>query len=109
MSENKKENVNETATLKDGGHVYLKCSSCRKELVDIWITRPDEPFQWKFKAHCCYCGDESFAHEIKGGFHISGMAKPKPDDPEEEFPEVIVEDFAPVKDYLLIRTKKNKR
>jgi hypothetical protein len=71
--------VREPKGLEDGGHVIIKCSSCKRPLVDIWCTRPDridprtnQPFLWKFVAHCCYCGGKSYPTEVKGGLHIGG-------------------------------------
>jgi hypothetical protein len=65
--------------LQDGGHVIIRCSGCNKPLVDIWRTRPNQidprtnkPFEWKFIAECCYCGDKSYLTTVLGGFHIGG-------------------------------------
>ena len=61
--------------LKDGNKITLKCSSCNKKLVNIWITRPDESYVWKIRAKCCYCDDHSFDLEVKGGFHFGGYCE----------------------------------
>lgn len=65
----------ETYGLVDGGHIILKCSNCRKELVDILITRPHETSRWNVVAKCCFCGDRSKFTEVRGGFaylHVEG-------------------------------------
>lgn len=75
--------------LKDGGHVILKCSNCRAELADCWITRPNERdsktgelVKWQVKATCPYCPlsksgkpEGSFIKEIQGGFHPGRIGK----------------------------------
>lgn len=58
---------------KDGGHIILNCSNCGKPLVDIWITVPKLDVVNYVRAECCYCGDFSFIHTIKGGFRYSGI------------------------------------
>jgi len=68
---------------QDGGHVILECSSCNKPLVDVWSVQPDQPFEWKVKAKCCYCGDSSFQKEVKGLFRYSGAQKPSDTDAED--------------------------
>jgi len=54
--------------LVEHSHTILKCSSCRRQLIDVCVVKPDEPFTWHIKAECPFCGDASFASEIKGGF-----------------------------------------
>lgn len=68
----------------DGGHVYLKCSNCRALLVDVFRTRPHEPEVWDLRAACCWCGDNSFRTQVKGGFHVGGIAIAKADEPDED-------------------------
>jgi hypothetical protein len=63
------------AGLVDGGHVILKCSNCDKPLVDVLITRPNDPFEWKVVAKCCYCGDKSVEHTIKGRFAPNAIVR----------------------------------
>lgn len=55
--------------LKDGGHTIIECSACGAPLVDIWVTRPDEDYDWSLEANCPHCGDHSFVVEVHGGFH----------------------------------------
>jgi len=68
--------------LKDGGHVILSCSACGEPLVDVWITKADavnpqtrQPFKWKVKAKCCYCGDASFVQEVVGRIAVGPAGK----------------------------------
>jgi hypothetical protein len=79
------------AGLKDGGHVYLSCSNCRALLVDIYITRPHEPHAWKCQATCPWCKPDedgnpetSFPVDVRGGFHVAGVAVAKADEPDED-------------------------
>lgn len=74
-----KERVN--VGLKDCGHIPLECSNCNKMLADIWVTYTNKDFQWKVKAKCCYCGDESFEKEVVGVFVVGCHAVPHPDFP----------------------------
>ncbi len=76
--------------LRDGGHTIIKCSNCGKELVDVFITKPDaidpltgKKFVTKLIAKCCYCGDSSFITEVEGRFHLGGIGIPKIDDEEQ--------------------------
>jgi hypothetical protein len=99
----------EEVGLQDGGHVILKCSACRKSLVDVWVTRPEDKFTWTFQATCGYCGDKSFEKEITGGFHVGGYCKKlNKDDPEEERPDLVIEDMYPDGNKMIIVTKVNK-
>lgn len=95
-----------SAGLKDGGHVYLKCSSCLAVLMDIWVTRPHEKEIWKVRASCPFCGDKSFVEEIKGGFHQGGYGKVKEDDAESDFPSTAVTDISVVGDTFFFTVKK---
>ena len=65
---------------QDGGHVILECSSCRVPLVDIFVIQPDQNFDWKCRAKCCYCGDSSFEKDVHGLFRYSGAQKPREND-----------------------------
>lgn len=56
--------------LVEHSHNILKCSCCARKLVDICVTRPNEPEVWLVKCYCPYCDDYSFEAEIKGGFII---------------------------------------
>jgi hypothetical protein len=103
--------------LSDGGHVIIRCSNCKKPLVDIWRTRPNEkdprtgkPFEWKFIAGCCYCGDKSYIHTILGGFHIGGYGI-NTNDANEAYEKTSIEPPEPMKgreDVLFIKTSKYK-
>lgn len=77
----------EVQGLKDGGHKVISCSSCRKPLVDVWITRPLEDFSQKVIATCPYCQDRSFLETIEGGFHIGGFEN-----------KTVIADFVPQED-----------
>jgi len=62
--------------VEDGGHVILSCPNCKRDLVDIFITRPNEklgrkPLIQKVRALCGFCGDKSYTQTIEGGFHHS--------------------------------------
>lgn len=70
--------------LSDGGHVYLKCSNCKALLVDVYRTRPHEPETWTLQASCPFCGSKSFKTEVRGGFHIGGIATSPKGEPEED-------------------------
>jgi hypothetical protein len=61
---------------QDGGHTILECSNCRIPLVDVFVIQPDQDFDWKCKAKCCYCGDMSFEKNVHGLFRYSGAQKP---------------------------------
>lgn len=60
--------------MKDGGRIFLKCSSCDNNLMEVWVQRPDEKIVTKIRAKCPYCKDMSFVCDIKGGFAYSGIA-----------------------------------
>lgn len=60
----------EQLEIVDGGHKTISCSNCRKELLDVWLTRPDASMQTKLVAKCPFCGDKSFAINIIGLYHI---------------------------------------
>lgn len=96
----------ERVGLKDGGHVLLKCSSCQKALVDIWITKPDDNIEWKLLAKCCYCGDESLPVNIKGRFAVAGDGINNPDDPDDAKVLTTVIRTEPVGDTTIFHTKK---
>lgn len=68
---------------QDGPHTILECSNCQKSLVDVWSVQPDQPFNWKVKAKCCYCGDTSFEKDVTGLFRYSGAQEPTENDPED--------------------------
>jgi len=57
------------AELVDGQTILLKCSNCRKELAEIWITRPQAPLLSKVRAKCA-CGDYSFLIDVHGMFNV---------------------------------------
>lgn len=91
--------------LRDGGHTYINCSNCRAILLDVFVTRPHEPDVWKVKATCPFCGDESFIHEIQGGFHAGGFGVIKPDNVDDDIPSTIVSDIE-IGDCIVYRTAK---
>lgn len=71
--------------LKDCGHIILSCSSCGKNLVDIWKIKENKEWSWKVMAKCCYCGDNSYIKEFTGQFARGGYSinPDKNKDPEE--------------------------
>lgn len=81
----------EKRRLVDGGHIYVQCSNCSAVLLDIFRTRPDAPTVSRLKALCPFCGDASFAVEVRGGFHIGGYGRPNPDNPEDDYPSTVVD------------------
>ena len=50
------------------------------------------PFQWDFKANCCYCGDSSFPHIFTGRVRPLGYAEPNPNSPEDVFNKTFIEE-----------------
>jgi len=90
--------------LKDGGHVYLRCSNCNAILMDCWRTQPDainprtgKVFTWKIRANCPWCGDQSFSTEVTGVIHIGGYGVPKEDNEDDDIPSTSIDppDFDP--------------
>jgi hypothetical protein len=84
--------------LVDGGHVYLACADCQALLVDVFITNPQaidpstgEPFAWRLKALCPFCGEQSYVAEVRGTFYRGGIEIPKPDDPTDGTPVTTVD------------------
>lgn len=65
----------------DGERIVLSCSNCQKPLVDVRSTNTDQPFVWKVKARCCYCGDSSFEKEVRGLLRYFGAQVPREDNP----------------------------
>lgn len=58
---------------KPAEKVTLNCSSCGKDLMDIFITRPEINLKFRYKAHCPYCGSYSFEKELTGGIMYGGL------------------------------------
>ena len=58
-----------------GEHIFLQCSSCQEDLVDIWITKPDVSLKTKMVASCCFCDNKSFSKVIDGSFHLGVTEK----------------------------------
>lgn len=79
--------------LIDGGHIYLKCSNCNKDLVDIWITQPTAPFKWRAKAKCWNCGDESYWKDFKGRFAAAGFSKETTDEDYDNLTKLLAPEF----------------
>jgi hypothetical protein len=56
--------------------ILLKCPSCQKKVAQL--TRAYESEQeWRIKAICPYCGDETFEKELKGMFSYAGYHEQK--------------------------------
>ena len=51
-------------------HEIIACSSCERDLVDVWITRPDFPVLQALRASCPFCEDQSYIIDVQGGFHL---------------------------------------
>lgn len=81
----------EAMGLADGGHVLLSCSDCRAILMDIWVTMPDAPNEWRLRANCPFCHDSSFVTRVRGNFHYGGYGATKGDDASEDVPSTIVD------------------
>lgn len=79
--------------IKDDGHIVLKCSSCGKELVDIWVTHKEMPVKTTLVAECCFCGDKSFEKSVDGVFHLGDVDR------------VAIVDFTNNSDKYYIRTQ----
>jgi hypothetical protein len=92
--------------MSDGGHTYLSCSNCNAILVDIWVTRPNQPIECKVQAKCAFCGDRSFVKLIKGGYYHGGYGRIKTDDEDTDIPSTIVEDVISENDVFVFHTKK---
>lgn len=69
-----------TVKLVDGEHKFLSCCSCKRKLVDIWVTLPDADLVWYVTATCPYCGDRSKTEEIHGKFHRAPYCQELNDD-----------------------------
>lgn len=101
--------------LVNGGYTTLECSACGKGLIDIKHTQPKaidpatmKPFLWKMQAICCYCGDHSYATEIKGKFYMSGYAKDKEADNADTQPGNVETKVINGEEILVIQTVKAK-
>jgi hypothetical protein len=75
-------NISTENILSDNGHVILKCSSCSKDLVDLFVVKKDDSLKWKTVAHCCYCGDRSYITEVNGMFRPCGIMQLSDSDPD---------------------------
>ena len=59
--------------LSDGGHNYIKCSSCLAPLAEVWVTKPDiDDIFTILPIKCPHCGDKSFQFEVTGFFGVAG-------------------------------------
>jgi len=65
-------NRNISQKLEDVDHIIVKCSSCDKALVEIWVVSRDS-VDSKIVANCPFCGDKSFIYEINGQFLLGHM------------------------------------
>lgn len=103
-----------SSILKDGGHVILTCSNCNKQLVDLFIVKPDAKRDdgtdiiWKCQAECCYCSDKSFITEVKGIFRPGGIIQIDPEN-EDNYKNVVNLTDVQYEDNLVIfKTKRHK-
>lgn len=108
--------IPEKVGLKDCGHVILSCSACGKPLVDIWLIKPNaidpairQPFRWKGKAICCYCGDESFPEEWQGRFasgpYGQDIVDPDPEAMNDSRIRHVIRQIEPVEGMLVFHTR----
>ena len=101
-------------TLIDGGHVILECSNCNKQLVDIFIVKPDakredgSDFIWRCQAQCCYCNDKSFIKEIKGIFRPGSIIKISAENPDHYDNIVDIADISYEDDFVFFKTARSK-
>lgn len=99
--------------LKDGGHVYIPCSNCDAILMDVWRTMPDainphtgKTFFWQLSANCPFCGDKSYLIPVEGIFHPGGYGRMKEDNPEDDIPSTIIDNFTTDGDKVTFEIKK---
>jgi hypothetical protein len=76
----RKVNSETSPHIPEGEKIVLECSSCNKPLVDVRTTNPEQPFVWKVRAKCCYCGDTSFEKEVHGLLRYFGAQAAKEED-----------------------------
>lgn len=53
----------------DGKHIIVKCSTCNKELCDVWVVQPSFKMSTKLVAECV-CGDKSYETAVDGKIQI---------------------------------------
>lgn len=58
-----------------GDSIQFSCSSCRKLLCELIVTKPEMNSTYKYLATCPYCGDKSFVKEITGGIVMGGVGE----------------------------------
>lgn len=73
--------------------MLIRCGGCHAALMHLMVTRPHEPETWRVRATCPWCGAGSFEHEVRGGFDPGGCGTPKEDDPSDDVPSTLVEDW----------------
>ena len=59
--------------IEDGDKEFISCSSCRRQLVEIWMVRPDAPLTTEMVVECPFCGDKSFKKTIKGQYCLGHL------------------------------------
>jgi len=59
--------------IEDGTKTIIACSACGKDLVEIWMVRPDAPLKTELVVSCPYCGDKSFQQNIKGQYCLGNL------------------------------------
>ena len=57
--------------------IPIKCSNCKKNIAELWITDESHPAKSKVVVNCAYCGDKSYAKQISGKFYIGSPADDK--------------------------------
>lgn len=59
--------------IEDGKHEIIRCSACDKDLIEIWIVRPDAPLKTEMVVDCPFCGDKSFQKIIRGQYCLGHL------------------------------------
>jgi hypothetical protein len=106
--------------LRDGGHVYPRCTNCNAILMDLWVNRPHETDVWKVRCNCPFCDERpesaslggSFTVEVKGGFASGGYGVRKVDDETDEIVSTIADSWELEGDtfvFKVIKANKNAR
>ena len=78
--------------------LVIKCSSCSKPLMSVMMDpgaidpATKKPFQWKVRASCPYCGDESFVQTLHGRLFPVGWALPNKDNCEDVYSKTFIDE-----------------
>ena len=108
MLERTKVNISSEPILTDNGHVILSCSSCKKDLVDLFVVKKDETLKWNVMAKCCYCNDKSFITEVVGVFRPCGIMKISESNPDDSTLITQLSNIKTENDIIVFYTSKGK-